>query len=198
MACSQWYGRPAFWCGIALALTAGTRAVGVSPVAAQEPAVCAEGVIEDVVIDNHSVFDLEDRPEGQRFSWAYRLANRLHVRTRAGVIARELLFAPGDCYDVDQLRDSERLLRELRFIARAEIYGVYQPDGRVRVVVDTQDEWSTRMDARLGSNGSVELRGLRLLEDNVAGTGQHLSIFYDKQDEERVYGAAGGAHRAGS
>src|SRR5690606_19806722 len=68
----------------------------------------------------------------------------------------------------------------------ATIYGIRQPGGDVQVVVETQDEWSTRVEPRLGS-GSMGLRGVRLVEDNLLGTGRHLSFFYD-DDVDRVYG----------
>src|SRR5690606_2437620 len=101
------------------AARAGRRACGVTvPVllccaalpgaaAAQdaEPA-CAEGRISSVFVDNHSVFDLSDPDLNMRFAWAYRLANGLHAATRESVIRRELLFEPGDCYQVELLRDS--------------------------------------------------------------------------------------------
>lgn len=155
----------------------------------QEAEACPDGRIADVIIDNSSVFDLTETSETGRFVWAYRLANRLHLRTRREVIDRELLFQVGDCYDVEFLRDSERLLRGFGFIARAEIYGVRQDDDRVQVIVNTQDEWSTRVEVRVGSNGGLELRGLRLVEDNLAGTGQQISLFFDRRDDERMFGA---------
>ena len=37
-------------------------------------------------IDSHSVFDLSDPDMESRFAWAFRLANRIHVRTDEDVI----------------------------------------------------------------------------------------------------------------
>jgi hypothetical protein len=150
--------------------------------------MCPEGRIAEVVVMSHSVFDRDDVTDESRFAWAYRLANSLHVPTRPEVVHREVLFAVGDCYDVELLRDSERLLRAFDFLAAADIYGVRLPSGEVQVVVDTQDEWSTRVDPRIRSNGGLQLRGLRLREDNLAGTGRHLSLFVDREGEERVFG----------
>lgn len=162
----------------------------VAPAAAQE-AACAEGRIASILIDNQSVFDLSDPGlAGGRFSWAYRVANGLHVRTRESVIARELLFDVGDCYDVELLRDSERLLRGFEFIANAEIFGVRQEDGTIEVVVDTRDEWSTRIEPSVGSNDGIEFEGIELVEDNLLGYGNHVSLFYEVEEEQRAYGAA--------
>lgn len=161
----------------------------VPPAGAQVPdAPCPDGRIADITIDNHSVFDLTDSPGGGRFVWAFELANALHVRTRPEVVQREILFRPGDCYDVEVLRDSERMLRTFEFLADADIFGVRLPSGDVQVVVDTQDEWSTRIEPRLRFDGGLEFEGMRLREDNLLGTGRHISLFLDREEEERVYG----------
>jgi hypothetical protein len=178
--------RPTLLLALALGCT-----VGAAGAAAQaEPRACPEGAISALFVDNHSVFDLNDPDLHGRFGWAYRLANRLHVPTREQVIRREILFGEGDCYDVALLRDSERMIRSLGFIASVDIFGVRQPDGSVHVIVDTQDEWSTRVEARVGSGGAMGLKGLRLREDNLLGTGQHVSLFYRSDEEVQVYGAA--------
>jgi hypothetical protein len=160
-----------------------------APAAAQEPdASCPDGRISNIFIDNHSVFDLSDPDLSSRFAWAYRTANALHVATRQSVIRRELLFREGDCYNVERLRDSERLLRALNFIADVDIFGVRQADGTIHVLVDTQDEWSLRVDARGGGGGGSVLGGVRLREDNLFGTGNQISAFYTDRRDEHVYG----------
>ena len=148
---------------------------------------CPAGRISEVIIQNGSVFDLTGR-EG-RFSWAFNLANTLHIRTRPDVIERELLFRVGACYDVDQLRASERPLRSFGFIARADIYGVRAGGDSVQVVVDTQDEWSTRIQPEVDSRDGLELSGITAVEDNIFGTGRHVALFYDRENDQRVYGA---------
>jgi hypothetical protein len=159
-----------------------------APVAAQQAAACPGGRISGVLIENHSVFDLTQPRASGRLAWAYSLANRLHMQTRPEVVERELLFEVGDCYDVELLRDSERLLRGFDFLADANVYGVRQPDGSVMVIVDTQDEWSARIEPRVESRGGVRLQGLRLVEDNLAGTGRHMGLFFDREEEERIFG----------
>jgi hypothetical protein len=155
------------------------------PAAGQAGAVCPEGRISSVFIDNHSVFDLSAPDLNERLAWAYRTANRLHSRTDESVIRRELLFGEGDCYDLDLLRDSERLLRSLEFIAHVDLYGLRQPDGTVHVIVDTQDEWSTRVQPRVRGSG---LTGLRVREDNIFGSGQQVGAFYLDDREQQVFG----------
>ena len=170
---------------IAAAVLLPAQVTGQDPL----PGVCPAGRIEHVFIDNHSIFDTSDPDLDSRFRWAYSAANRLHVRTRSGVIARELLFQEGDCFDPVLLEESERLLRGYPFISRSDIYGIQQPDGGYHVIVDTEDEWSTQVEVRADLSGGFELEGLDLREQNVAGTGRELGLFYRSHEAVRTYGA---------
>jgi hypothetical protein len=156
------------------------------PVAAG--AECRHGRISEVWIDNHSVFDLTDPNRSPRFDWAFRLANRLHIRTREDVIRRELVFDVGDCYEPPLLRESERVLRASNFIAEVDIFGVEQPDGSYHVIVDTRDEWSTRVEPRTGPGTGLQLTGISIREDNLLGTGRQASAFYLEDQATRIYG----------
>lgn len=151
---------------------------------------CETGRISYVFIDNHSIFDTTDPTLDRRFTWAYKLINSLHVPTRRGVIARELLFSPGDCYDPLLLQESERLLRNSPYLSRVDVFGVPQPDGTYHVVVDTQDEWSTQVDVRVRMNDGLRMEGLRVREVNLLGTGQMLGFYYLDRDVRRDYGIA--------
>jgi hypothetical protein len=155
---------------------------------AQSP--CATGPVSFVFIDNHSIFDTADPDLDRRFVWAYRAANALHVRTKRRVIERELLFAPGDCYDPYRLEESERLLRSYDFLSQVDVVGIPQPDGSYHVVVDTRDQWSTQVDLRLGFEDGISIDGLRLRETNLLGTGQEIGFFYVDRDVTRDYGMA--------
>ena len=169
-----------------LALVPSARAQEPPDPAAQAP--CER--ISHVFIDNHSIFDTSDPDLDPRFRWAYRLANSLHVRTKPDVIRRELLFEEGDCYDPAVLEDSERLLRALGFLADVDVYGVREADGTWHVIVDTQDEWSTRADVRVDLNDGFSVEGARLQESNVFGTGQYAEAFFSDRRLSRSFGAA--------
>lgn len=145
--------------------------------------------ISQVFVDNHSVFDPTDADLDPRFAWAYGFANRLHRATREEVIRREILFREGQCYSTELLLDSERLLRNTTFIADADIYGIRQPDGTYHVIVDTSDEWSTRLEPRVDSRGGG-LAGLELREDNLLGSGQQVAAYWGEQYDEPIYGAS--------
>jgi hypothetical protein len=175
-------------------VAAGAAGAGASPAAAwQDPPPCEEGRIAHVFIDNHSIFDTSDPALDPRFRWAYRTANSLHVRTDAEVIGRELRFAVGDCLDPFLLAESERLLRDLGFLASVDVFSVQQPDGSHHVIVNTRDEWSTKIDVRADfDEGGVLLRGARLAEENIAGSGQAAGLFFrqDPELDSRDYGLA--------
>lgn len=167
-----------------------------APAAGQEPTYgqpagrdCETGPIGDIFIDNHSIFDLDDPDLSDRFEWAYRLANKLHVRTRESVVARELLFSVGECWDPELAQESERLLRNMPFIGRVDIFGVPQDDGSIHAVVDTQDEWSTRVDVRVRFDDGFGVKGAEVREENLLGTGQSIRLFYFEHEVEQDYGA---------
>ncbi|HEX6040918.1 BamA/TamA family outer membrane protein [Longimicrobium sp.] len=162
-----------------------------SSLAASDPLLCRSGAtISEIFVDNGSVFDVGSEDLDARFNWAYRTANRMHVRTREGVIRRELLFREGDCYTPALLEDSERILRSLTFIADADVFAVRQPDGTYHVVVETRDEWSVRLEPQWDrDDGGMGITGVELREDNLLGSGQHVSAYFKEYQGERVYGA---------
>lgn len=140
--------------------------------------------IGNIFVDNNSVFRSEDPSVDPRFRRVYRLANRLHVRTRESVIRRELLFREGECYRPELLQDSERILRATTYLADADVFSVRQPDGTYDVIVETRDEWSTRLEGAAGS----EAAGIELREDNLMGRGDRVAAFWRQYQGERIYG----------
>ncbi|WP_405282786.1 BamA/TamA family outer membrane protein [Gaopeijia maritima] len=155
---------------------------------------CPDGRVTRVFVDNRSIFDL-DELEGAPFQWAYHLANRLHYRTRPSFIRREILLAPGDCWDPFLAEDSGRLLRRLGFIARSDVYGVRQPDGDWHVVVDTQDEWTTVVEVGGRLDGGLKIDKVRLREENFLGRGFVAGFLYREDDAQRRLGGELGTPR---
>jgi hypothetical protein len=72
-------------------------------------------VVGAIEVVNQEVFE----EEGARLTAVYRFANKLHVRTRERVVARELLFESGDLVDRELLEQTERNLRALPFFRDA-------------------------------------------------------------------------------
>ncbi|MEX0907530.1 MAG: BamA/TamA family outer membrane protein [Gemmatimonadota bacterium] len=173
-----------------LAALLSAPALAQTPVRPAAPEPCAAGRISYVFVDNASIFDLSEEDLDRRFLWAYRTANRLHRRTKESMIRRELLFEPGSCYDPFMLSETERLLRSYRFLSTVDVFGVPQTDGTHHVIVDTRDEWSTRVDVSVRTSGGFGIEGMRLTEDNLLGTGQSLGLFYFEREVTRDYGVS--------
>ncbi|HKP73922.1 MAG TPA: BamA/TamA family outer membrane protein, partial [Longimicrobiaceae bacterium] len=92
------------------------------------------------------------------------------------------------------LEDSERILRSTGYLADADVFSVRQPDGSYDVIVETRDEWSTRLEATAGSGQGP---GVELREDNLLGRGARVAAFWREQQGERVYGARLGTPQLG-
>lgn len=163
-----------------------------APLGAQE--ACPDGRITRVFVDNRSIFDL-DELSGAPFQWAYRLANRLHYRTRPSFLRREILLATGDCWDPFLADDSARLLRRLNFIARSDVYGVQQPDGNWHLIVDTQDEWTTVVEVGGEFDGGARIDKVQLREENFLGRGFIAGFLFREQDAQRRVGGQLGTPR---
>ena len=85
-------------------------------------------VIGEVTLDKADVFDLSNPDEN---TWLYRAANRWHIMTRDKTIRKQLLFRPGDLYDRRLIEESERLLRQNKYLFDAEVKATQATDGRV-------------------------------------------------------------------
>ena len=160
----------------------------VIPLAAQNPGACPGGRISSVVVGNRSVFDLSNPDLDHRLRWAYSLANRLHVTTREEVIRREILVQEGDCYKPELVAESERVLRAAGLFADVDVTSRRQPDGSWRVLVDTRDDWSTRVEAQMGSADRGWVREFALRDNNALGWGRDVAAYYRRRWDKSVYG----------
>ncbi|MCY4574087.1 MAG: BamA/TamA family outer membrane protein [Gemmatimonadetes bacterium] len=153
---------------------------------------CPAGVIVNVFVENQSIYE-EDGPEdGQSHGWVQRLAawvaNRVHIRTRKGLIESELLFRAGDCFDQLLLDESERSLRSLSFLAEADIRHAPASDGRMDVFVTTRDDWTLKLDVRPELDQGLRFAYLGGAEENFLGTGTLLGVYVRDQVEQRDVG----------
>lgn len=111
------------------------------------------------------------------------------MRTRADFIRSKLLLGEGDCWDEELASESARLLREFRFIARAEITEVERgPDG-MTLRVETRDEWSTKLALALSFEDGVHFEGVALTEENFLGRGVTLDLYRITREAEQSTGA---------
>jgi len=112
-------------------------------------------------------------------SFLPRLANRLHITTRAWVVERELLFGPGSRYDSARVAETARNLRTVGVFRAVSVDSVRTDSGLIMRVV-TGDGWTTRPDIRFGSSGSSIYYTLALEEFNFLGTATQLGLRYRK------------------
>lgn len=168
-------------------LSAAALVVTALPAVAQVDS-CERGRVVEIVIDNRSVVP-EDQIADGALGWIPRIANRIHIRTRTSFIEGELLFEVGDCYDPYRVEDSERLLRRYNFIGNVEVSGVRLEGGDWRVRVETNDEWSTRLETTTEIDNGFRLRSAAVSERNLLGMGMTIRGFLVQDDAERLLGA---------
>src|SRR5438093_6294857 len=169
-----WSSRLAVGTAAAL-VTAGppVRLSGQSPAA----------TIDTIIVVNRNVFDLQ---EADAPSFIARLANRLHARTRAGVIRSALLVNPGDRYDSARVAESERAVPNLYVFSRVRI-DTMRLAGRLALRVATTDGWSTKPQIGYSSAGGDVTWMVGLVEDNLFGTATSLTAVYNKTPDRRVF-----------
>jgi hypothetical protein len=127
-------------------------------------------VLAAVEIQRNEIFD----PEESR-GWLPRLANWLHIRTREGVVRREVLLAPGLPFDSARAEETARNLRGLGIFRRVRLDTASTKAGLVARVL-TSDAWSTQLDFGLRSTGNRVLYSLEVREQNLLGTGTTLEV----------------------
>jgi hypothetical protein len=127
--------------------------------------------IKAIVLEPRNIF--EPVPDGA-FSGLYRVANRLHVRTREGTLRQQLLFEPGDRWRAGIGRELARNLRALDFLNPIAITA-RRDDDSVVVHVVTQDLWTTTPEFNFESSGGRRYGAISFTERNLAGFGKYLS-----------------------
>ena len=145
---------------------------GVPP---DEELEAAGAVVGKVLIDNQNIFNLEDPKDNKSL---FRLANRLHHKTRPGVIRKVLLFKSGDRYQRRLLDESERILRAQSYFYDAWIRPVSYHDGRVDVRVTTRDVWTLNPGFNYSRSGGTNSVGFQIEDISVLGTGIDVKVYH--------------------
>ena len=130
-------------------------------------------VIRQIRIDTQNIFDLDDAKEN---NWLFRTANRLHIQTRPQVIEQLLLFKTGEKVSAQKIEETERLLRNVRFIYDVEIKPVAQADGTVDIEVATRDTWTIDVAGSVSRSGGNNKTSFGIKEYNLLGTGLRVGF----------------------
>jgi hypothetical protein len=127
--------------------------------------------------------------------WPYRVANALHATTRAYVVRRELLFAPGEPYDTARVNESVRNLRALGIFRYVEVDSVVTDSGLV-ARVRTADAWTTTPSFDVNTSGSQSVVSVSLQESNLLGTRTAALVSYENDPDRSSILAAFDSPRA--
>jgi hypothetical protein len=106
----------------------------------------------------------------------FRLANRLHMDTRASAVEARLLFRTGDPYSRHVLDESERALRDMRYLFDAEIRPVRYYDNTVDIEVRTRDVWTLNPGASFKLRGGESASRFEVEDANLFGRGKALQL----------------------
>ncbi len=129
--------------------------------------------IGEVRISVRDIFDTTDPLEDKLL---FRWANQLHISTRASVIEQALLFKRGDKLSVRVLEETERLLRNNRYLYDVQFRVLAVQGQVVDLEVLTRDTWSLDPGVSAGRTGGVSTGGVRLLDYNFLGSGATLGL----------------------
>jgi outer membrane protein assembly factor BamA len=131
----------------------------------------------DIEIDN--VFDTSLPEES---AWLYRSGNRLHLLTQEDTIRSQLLFREQEPFSLQKVQETERLLRNQRYLYDAWIVPTCydQSDGSVDLQVRVRDVWSLNPGFAFGRKGGANHGGVALEDENFLGRGEKLALSYGK------------------
>jgi len=119
------------------------------------------------------VFDTSDANEN---TWIYRLANRVHVLSREGSIAQQLLFASEENFDPRVLEETQRLLRNQGYLFDADIRPFRVCGDRVDLEVITRDSWNLTPSLGFDRSGGENSFSLGISDTNVLGLGNEIRL----------------------
>ena len=155
------------------------------PAQARQSASAAEVVIDTIVIVTGNVFTDDEA----RSNAGFRFSNAIHFTTRPGVVRRELLFEAGEVYDSAVVAETERNLRRLG-IFRDVLIDSVRVEGRLVLVVQTFDSWSTQLTLNGRTTGNTFTWVVGVSERNFLGTGNPVSVSYRKDPDRNAFTAA--------
>jgi hypothetical protein len=117
-------------------------------------------------------------PDRPAKTWVGQTGNKVHIKTRDGIIFNHLLFKRGDLIDPSTFADNERILRELPYIedVRIKVENISVKGDSADVVVITKDTWSIGFDF---TTADFKNLNLDVWDNNILGSGQEINnLFY--------------------
>jgi outer membrane protein assembly factor BamA len=127
------------------------------------------------------VYDVFDPSDPREDNWLYRAANTLHYKTRESAVVDQLTFRAGQPLKAQRLEESERILRERRYLFDAVVrIARYDPEANVAdIEVSVRDVWTLNPGISYSNTGDRSRTSFEIEELNLFGRGQKLQIGWD-------------------
>lgn len=129
------------------------------------------------------IFDESDPQENNRL---YRLVNRLHMNTRSKVVRTQLLFREGDLLEINNIFESERILRSRNYLTNAYIIPTVICSDAVDLMVVTQDSWSLEPQFSLRKESEGTKSGFAIADGNIFGSGNSFTVGYEENSQRNL------------
>ena len=147
-------------------------------------------IIRNIVIKTIDPFGYKISDKNSNATWYDRLADHIHIDSKKSTIQNYLLFKKGEPYNAQKLYESERVLRNIRFVNRVNISIIDSTATKdsVDVMVKVLDSWSLK--PSLSISGSKI--GAGITEENLLGLGHEISFLYEndfKEKQNKIYGS---------
>src|SRR6185503_4991179 len=109
----------------------------------------------------------------------YKLANRLHIRSRERTVRAHLVLEPGGRVTERKRQQQERVLRALDFLQPESVTVAVDRDS-ADIRIRTRDVWTTQPDMNLERGGGRQFGTFGIAEKNLFGLGKSLAINYSE------------------
>lgn len=154
---------------------------------AEEGYVGERKVIRQIHVEAYDAFDARI-PEYRRT--VFKVLNAFHMRTSDGFIRREILFREGDQVDRDLLEETERNLRDLKFLDNVLITETPVDENTVDLTVHTEDQWTLQFNISAGLMLGKPTFDFSIEESNFLGLGKTVGLAYTRDPERNTYAFA--------
>ncbi len=144
-------------------------------------------VVDKVEVEVGDAFD-DSKAHTYLDSTLYSILNVIHIETHEAVVRKLLLFEPGDTVSLYQLIESERYLREQRYISDAHIEREVR-DGKNVLKTRTSDNWTLTVPLSLEHPSDEWYYGIGLQENNFLGFGQTVGVYYSHDEFRDMFQA---------
>jgi len=135
-------------------------------------------IVDTIIIERDNVFNEEEAAS----SGIFRFMNKIHVTTKEFVIRDYLQFEAGEPFDSASVAESERQLRLRRLFRDITMDSVRLDDGRLAVMVNSQDGWSLKPKFKFSIASTGDWTGtFGVNEINLLGTGNQVYAAYVKE-----------------